>query len=214
VTVHSSTNSESRAAGPTPQSSTIAKPQSDNEDEALPAHQDSELPLMVTDYIAQNLMPGERLLAVSHIHPMVLLEPGIMAAVGLSITLVGLVIKDVDLALTIDAGLALKVFGIPVVLIAVGRVFILFLKRITTEFSCTDRRILIKSGLLTTRLREMPLGKVEALLMQQGIFGKLFGYGTLVFKGSGGTRRSCENMKSPFDFYKRVQEQVAAAQKH
>jgi uncharacterized membrane protein YdbT with pleckstrin-like domain len=92
--------------------------------------------------------------------------------------------------------------------------FTLFIERLTTEFSCTDRRILIKSGLLTTQLREMPLGKVEALLMQQGVFGKLFGYGTLVFKGSGGTRRSCRNMESPFEFYKKVQEQVAAAQKH
>jgi len=85
-------------------------------------------------------------------------------------------------------------------------------ERMTTEFSCTDRRILIKSGLLTTQLREMPLGKIEALLMQQGLFGKLFGYETLDFKGSGGTRRTRSNIEAPFDFYKRVQEQVAAAQ--
>lgn len=71
---------------------------------------------------------------------------------------------------------------------------------------------MIKSGLLTTYLREMPLGKVEALLMRQGVFGKLFGYGTLIFKGSGGTHRTCRDIEAPFDFYKRVQEQVAAAQ--
>jgi len=41
----------------------------------------------------------------------------------------------------------------------------------------------------------------------------VFGYGTLVFKGSGGTRRRCKNIEAPFEFYKRVQEQVAAAQK-
>jgi hypothetical protein len=37
-------------------------------------------------------------------------------------------------------------------------------------------------------LREMPLAKFEALVMRQGPFGKLFGYGTVVFKGSGGSR--------------------------
>jgi hypothetical protein len=49
--------------------------------------------------------------------------------------------------------------------------------------------------------------------MQQGLFGKLFGFGTLVFKGSGGTRTTCSDIEAPFEFYKRVQEQVAAAQK-
>ena len=86
------------------------------------------------------------------------------------------------------------------------------IKRLSTEFSCTDRRILIKAGLITTQLREMPLAKVEALSMFQRLFGKLFGYGTLVFKGSGGTRRTCESIEHPFDFYKRVQEQVAISQ--
>ncbi len=84
--------------------------------------------------------------------------------------------------------------------------------RHTTEFCCTDKRILIKSGFITTQLREMPLAKVEALLVQQGLLGKVFGWGTLVFKGSGGTRRTCANIEAPFDFYKRVREQVAATQ--
>src|SRR5207248_83791 len=87
-------------------------------------------------------------------------------------------------------------------------------ERKSTEFSCTDRRILIKSGLITTRLREMPLAKVEPLRMDQGLLGKIFGYGTLIFKGSGGTQRTCKNIEKPFDFYKKVHEQVALVQQH
>src|SRR5262249_12320363 len=67
-----------------------------------------------------------------------------------------------------------------------------------------QRRDCTQSGLLTTQVREMPLGKVEALLMRQGLIGKLLGYGTLVFKGSGGTRRACKNIAAPFEFYRRV----------
>jgi hypothetical protein len=59
----------------------------------------------------------------------------------------------------------------------------------------------------------MPLTKVEALLLQQCFFGKILGYGSLVFKGSGGTLGACKNSEAPFDFYRRVQEQVAGAQK-
>jgi hypothetical protein len=63
-------------------------------------------------------------------------------------------------------------------------------------------------------LEEMPLTKVEALLVEQRLFGKLFGCGTLVFKGSGGTKCTCRNIENPLIFYKRVQEQVALAQQH
>ena len=56
----------------------------------------------------------------------------------------------------------------------------------------TDRRAtVIKSGLAHhSKMRDMPLAKVETLLSGiRSLFGKLLGYGTLVFKGSGGTRR-------------------------
>jgi hypothetical protein len=35
---------------------------------------------------------------------------------------------------------------------------------------------------IQTYAENMPLGKVEALLMNQGLFGKIFGYGTLVLR--------------------------------
>jgi hypothetical protein len=123
---------------------------------------------------------------------------------GLVLTVVGLVGQG-DLAV-------FSVLGIPSAIIGIVAVLATLLEYLTTEFSCTDRRILIKSGFFTTTLREMPLPKVEALLMEQGLLGKLFGYGTLVFKGSGGTRRTCKSIEAPFEFYQRVQEQVTLAQ--
>lgn len=166
----------------------------------------SDLPIVVGPYIRQNLMPGERLVGITRIHPMVLVAPIIVAAFGLFLSLVGIIVGG--------SGIASAVIGIPMVVIAGIGVLKLLIERLTTEFSCTDRRILIKAGLITTQLREMPLAKIEALLMEQGLFGKIFGYGTLVFKGSGGTRRTCKSIEDPFEFYKRVQEQVAVAQQH
>jgi uncharacterized membrane protein YdbT with pleckstrin-like domain len=163
-----------------------------------------ELPLIVSAYIRQYLMPGERLVGVTHIHPMVLVVPGIFVVAGLLLLLAGIIAGERGIAIALS-GIALAILA---GVIGLG----LLVERLTTEFSCTDRRILIKSGLITTRLREMPLPKVEALLMEQGLFGKIFGYGSLVFKGSGGTRRTCKNIEAPFDFYRRVQEQVAIAQ--
>jgi uncharacterized membrane protein YdbT with pleckstrin-like domain len=162
----------------------------------------------VSSYIRQNLMPGERLVAITRIHQMVLVAPSIVAAIGLLLSLFGIVSGE-------SCTIALAVIvGLPIALIAGFVVLALLIGRLTTEFSCTDKRILIKSGLITTQLRDMPLAKVEALRLEQGLFGKIFGYGTVVFKGSGGTRRTCKSIEDPFDFYKRVQEQVAIAQQH
>jgi uncharacterized membrane protein YdbT with pleckstrin-like domain len=192
------------AVAPTsPQHPSLSKPQPDTDGFMPLAQPESELPLVVTEFITQHLMPGERLIAVTRIHPMAMLAPSIFAALGLLLCVAGIVAGP--------QGGGFACMGLPMALLAGGAALALLLQTMTTEFSCTDRRILIKSGFFTTQLREMPLGKVEALSMQQGLFGKLFGYGTLVFKGSGGTRRTCNNIEAPFDYYKRVQEQVAAA---
>lgn len=165
----------------------------------------SELPTVVSSYIRQNLMSGERLVAITRIHPMTLLFPAVFTVFFLSLGLIGIAIGR-------EIGLPLVVIGGPMTVAGAILLVAQMIACLCTEFSCTDRRILIKSGLITTRLREMPLAKVEALLMEQGLFGKIFGYGTLIFKGSGGTRRECGNIEAPFDFYRKVQEQVAVAQ--
>ncbi len=154
-----------------------------------------------SEFITQNLMPGERVVSITRVHSLVIIGPGVVAGLGLLLIFFGVARGDWT------AGLVCV--GIPVALTGGIMLFITLVERLTTEISCTDRRILIKSGLLSTRLREMPLGKVESLMVQQGLFGRLFGYGTLVFRGSGGTRRSCKDIENPFAFYKRVQEQVA-----
>ena len=159
---------------------------------------------MLTSYIDQHFMPDERLIALSRIHWLALVPAGIVAALGLVLAALGLVLGSVEFA----------VIGIVTAVIAGLFVLALLEERLSTEFSCTDRRILIKSGLLATHLREMPLAQVEALFMRQGLFGKIFGYGTVVFSGSGGTKRTCKNVEAPFDFYSRVQEAVAAVREH
>ncbi|HLW68009.1 MAG TPA: PH domain-containing protein [Gemmataceae bacterium] len=186
----------------------LSSPKQDPDGFSPLAPAETELGIAVTEYITQHLMPGERLMAVTHMHRMIIALPAMAIVIGL-LMCAGLFAaqRGFEFICVGCIGMAIIVVGSIALLIRV-------VQRLTTEFSCTDKRILIKSGLLTTQLREMPLGKVEALSMEQSLFGKLFGYGTLVFKGSGGTRRECSHIEAPFDFYKRVQEQIAAAQEH
>jgi len=132
---------------------------SDDQGRSSVADDHSELPIILSSYIQANLMPGERLIAITRVHPMVLVVPGVLSVLGLILGLIGLAAGNGAIVFLAVPGIFAAVTGGFVVLA-------MFIERLTTEFSCTDRRILIKSGLLTTQLREMPLGKVEALFME------------------------------------------------
>lgn len=154
-------------------------------------------------HIAQNLMPGERLIHVARIHPLIMLPPAALAACSLLAALIGL---------AIPGGGALTAIGLVTCACALVAVSARGTGYLTTEYGCTDRRIVIKSGFLTTRVQEMPLTKVEGLVVVQPLLGKALGYGTLVLTGSGSTRRRCESIEDAQGFYRKVQEQVALAQ--
>jgi uncharacterized membrane protein YdbT with pleckstrin-like domain len=158
-------------------------------------------------FIEQNLMPGERLLASTRIHSATVTVPAILVVVPGILVVIGLVILVMG-----QNGLPLAIIGAVLAALMALIVLSLIVRRATTEFGLTDKRIVIKSGWVTTQVREMPLGKVEATRIEQGLLGKVFGFGSLVIIGSGGTRRYCETIGKPFEFYKSVQEQVARVQ--
>ncbi len=155
-------------------------------------------------YIEQNLMSGERLIASARIHSAVVTVPAVLFAVACVLLVVGLALGEKGVLLAILGGALAALLG-PVALAYL-------IVRATTEFGLTDKRIIVKSGWVSTQVREMPLGKVEAIRVEQGIIGKMFGFGNLVTIGTGGTRRACATIAQPFDFYRRVQEQVARVQ--
>lgn len=49
----------------------------------------------------------------------------------------------------------------------------------------TDKRFMITSGIFTTKIAMMPVGKVTDLTYQRSVLGRMFGYGTLVVESAG-----------------------------
>jgi len=54
-----------------------------------------------------------------------------------------------------------------------------FLYWITTQYVFTDRRIIIRSGLIAREGKDMPLSKVNNVSFSVSVFGRLLNYGTL-----------------------------------
>jgi len=71
--------------------------------------------------------------------------------------------------------------------------------------------VAIKLGFLHRRTLEMVLAKVESLAVDQGMTARLFGYGTLTVRGTGGTPETFACIRAPLEFRRHVNEQLASA---
>lgn len=91
-------------------------------------------------------------------------------------------------------------------------IFTLFIapliQRKTTELAVTNRRVVIKTGFIKRDTLELNLVKVESVSVEQSLFGRMFGYGSITVIGTGGTRESFADISAPLAFRKAVQEAI------
>lgn len=167
-------------------------------------------------YITKNLVPGETLLFETRHHWIVLLGPLLLASL-LGIPAVTLLIDAVAaknghgdlpaLESSIGPG-GMTMFGAVLLIIAV----IIFAwgvaKRNATVMAVTNRRVLIKTGMASRRTLDLMLNKVESIGVVETFMGRIFGYGSVVIHGTGGTPESFVMIAHPQQFRQSVQEQI------
>jgi membrane protein YdbS with pleckstrin-like domain len=69
--------------------------------------------------------------------------------------------------------------------ILVWRVILPFLRWATTQFVFTNRRVIVRRGLLTKQGRDMPLSKVNNVSFSVPLMGRVLNYGRLVIQSAG-----------------------------
>jgi uncharacterized membrane protein YdbT with pleckstrin-like domain len=91
--------------------------------------------------------------------------------------------------------------------LAVGLLVLLpaIVKRQSSDFAVTNKRVMLKAGVFTTHSVELLLNKIEAIAVNQGFGGRVFGYGDIVVTGSGGTREAFTLIQAPLAFRRAVQ---------
>jgi hypothetical protein len=70
----------------------------------------------------------------------------------------------------------------------------------------------MKVGLIRTNINEIFLTKVESIFVKQGILGRLFGFGSIIVSGIGGTKDPFHKITNPLEFRKVIQEQSGKIQ--
>jgi uncharacterized membrane protein YdbT with pleckstrin-like domain len=80
------------------------------------------------------------------------------------------------------------------------------LDRFSDEFAITNRRVIMKTGLISRKTLEMNLSKIESVNVDQSILGRMLGYGSIKIIGTGGTTEEFRNIREPLTFRKKFQE--------
>lgn len=70
-------------------------------------------------------------------------------------------------------------------------------RRWTTEIAVTDRRVILKRGLIRRHTIEMNMNKIESVDVDQTLMGRLFDYGNVSIRGTGSSFETLRMIDSP-----------------
>lgn len=144
-------------------------------------------------YIDRNLLQGEQVVYRTRLHWLLFMGPVLF-----------IVIVLLPSAWLLATSAWESYAWIPV---ALGVLILLptFIKRQSSDFAVTNKRVMMKVGVFNTRSIELLLGKIEAIAVEQSLLGRIFDYGNIVITGSGGTKESFAYIQSPLAFRRAVQ---------
>jgi uncharacterized membrane protein YdbT with pleckstrin-like domain len=55
----------------------------------------------------------------------------------------------------------------------------------TLEYGVTNKRVILKKGIISRQTEEMKIGSIETVEIDQGVLGRMLGYGTVKVTGRG-----------------------------
>lgn len=153
-------------------------------------------------YVDDNLLPGERVVYRAHLHRIIYAIPALALIAA---------IVAFAYAFAIEGAMWLIWAGAPFLLIAVVTWLASYIKSSTSEFTVTNRRVVIKVGVIRRHTLELLLQKVEGIGVDQSVLGRLLNLGTIVVIGTGGSQEQFANIADPLKFRHEVQAQTAGA---
>ena len=102
----------------------------------------------------------------------------------------------------------LLLLGVVTLVIVVGLVFLAmaWIRVRSTELAITNRRVIAKSGFVKRHTVEINLDKVEALKVEQGVWGRLLNFGTIFISGAGTSVAPIRDIADPLVFRRKFME--------
>ena len=93
-----------------------------------------------------------------------------------------------------------------IILLLISLLFIwVYLSLIFTEYLISDKRIIIKKGVVTRTVKEINLSSVETVTVNQGVIDRIFKTGGIAISGRGSEIINIMNIDEPFNVRKKIE---------
>ena len=154
----------------------------------------------------KNLLDREELLYVPNLHWMyiikhtvqfMLLIPALLILWSAALSFTGGFILG---QFRVFVGYVIWTLIILSVLILVWRILLYF----AAEYGVTNKRLLMKKGIIRLVAAEIPMDRIESIYCVQGLLGRLFNYGTIFISGIGGTMPVFYMVSNPFAVRRKI----------
>jgi uncharacterized membrane protein YdbT with pleckstrin-like domain len=146
-------------------------------------------------YVENNLMPGEYVAHQGTIHWFIFVPGAAFFLIGLSLS-----------------GSEVPGLGGLIIFLSLFSLLKALFTYIGTELAVTNKRVIAKTGLIRRNTIELNHAKVESFNVDQGIMGRIFGFGTVTVNGTGGVRTPIRAICEPLEFRRKAIEQMEEAQ--
>ena len=157
------------------------------------------------------LTVGESVILQKRQHGVIIVLPLIMSLVlG-----VGIVLLDIFVALAFHMVFGVKVHSANSLILLLPFLFLggvvsllAWLSRKNSLVTLTSRRLIINQGLLSKTTADVLLKQIETVAIRRPLLGRMFGYGTVLVRGTGGGRFCLSFIERPDLFYSKLQKCV------
>lgn len=156
-------------------------------------------------YIEKRLLPGENILVTKKMSKKCFIPAAIFAAIGIICIAINLLL----LINSTNVGDTpyLMIAGACIVVIALMKILSLLFDYWSQEFVITDRRCIIKEGIITVSVLDMALDKCEGIAFSQGLWGRLLNYGSILAT-TGGVTNKFSGIDKPYEIRNQLNEIV------
>jgi len=148
-------------------------------------------------YVESNLMRDEQVVYTARVHWSVFIPGWVLMALAV---------------LSVVAGGADNPMFAVFLWTSIGYLVRAHLIRKHTELAVTSKRVIAKFGIIRRHSIELNLSKVESFQVEQGLGGRMLGYGTITVNGTGGVRTPIKTIDQPLEFRRHAVTAVDAAQ--
>ena len=141
-----------------------------------------------------SLHSEEEMLSIASTHWFVTLK-----IVVLQLLITTLCVLFISYSDYLEASSSLSILMIALILFLLTRLHISVLQK-CREFVVTNKRIIIKYGIVSRDTKEYRYEKIESCDVNQNVIGRIFQYGSIIILGVGGSNNKEHFIKDPFVF--------------